>query len=80
MKRFRESPYRSIVKAATFRILIICADSVILYSLTRRVDLTASVLILSNLSSTVFYFAHERIWNKIHWGKKVHENGAAVRA
>ena len=70
MRSFHETVSRSITKAITFRILIIILDFSIIYWFTRRIDLTLSVIILSNFSSTIAYFVHERIWNKIHWGKK----------
>ena len=73
MKRFHEAVSRSITKAITFRILIIILDFGIIYLFTRQIDLTIGVIMASNLSSTIAYFAHERVWNKIHWGKKNHK-------
>jgi uncharacterized membrane protein len=61
---------RSITKAVTFRIVILVSDSVIVYALTHRVDLTVGVMIFSNLASTILYIFHERAWNKISWGRK----------
>jgi uncharacterized membrane protein len=66
---FHEKHSRSIAKAFTYRLLIIIADSVIVFLLTRRWDLVAGFVIISNIYSTVLYFIHERIWNDIHWGK-----------
>lgn len=63
---------RSVTKAITFRILIIVADTIVIFALTRRVDLTLGVLFFSNISSTILYFLHERAWNKVHWGKINH--------
>ncbi len=67
--RFYENQKRSLLKSVTFRLLIIAADSLIIFLITHRLDITLSVIIFSNLSSTVLYFAHERLWNNIHWGK-----------
>jgi uncharacterized membrane protein len=67
--KFHENVKRSIVKALTFRFLIICSDSTIIFAITRRFDETVGVIFFSNLASTIIYFIHERIWNKIHWGK-----------
>lgn len=67
---FHENIYRSITKAFTFRVLVMLADSVIIYALTHRYDLTLGVIILSNLSSTLIYFFHERVWNHVYWGKE----------
>jgi len=68
-KKYYEKTSRSLVIAITFRLIILCADSIIIYWLTRRIDLTAGVVLLSNFSSTILYFLHERAWNGIHWGK-----------
>ncbi len=68
-KPFAETTGRSIVKAITFRAIILTSDSLIIYLLTHRLDLTLDVMIASNVASTVLYIAHERLWNTIHWGK-----------
>lgn len=69
MTKFQVGLRRSIVKAITFRCFIIVADGIIIFILTHRYDLTLGMIVFSNLSSTVLYFIHERIWNRIHWGK-----------
>ena len=65
----RESSHRSLVKALTFRALILTADSVIVYWITKKLDVALGVMIFSNLSSTILYLFHERIWNKVSWGR-----------
>jgi uncharacterized membrane protein len=60
---------RSIVKSITFRITVIVSDTIVVYLLTHRIDVTAGLVILTNCSSTVLYFVHERIWNRIQWGR-----------
>ncbi len=64
-----EKVRRSLVKSVTFRVLVIVSDSIIIYAITRRVDMTVGVIIFSNILSTILYFIHERAWAKIHWGK-----------
>ncbi|MFA5894221.1 MAG: DUF2061 domain-containing protein [Candidatus Shapirobacteria bacterium] len=68
-KKFSENLTRSIIKSITFRILIICSDSIIIYSISHRLDLTLGVIFFSNLASTILYFIHERTWNSVHWGR-----------
>jgi uncharacterized membrane protein len=70
MAKFNEHSKRSLLKAVTFRIIIICSDSIIIYTITHRFDIAFTVILFSNLASTILYFIHERIWNKIHWGKE----------
>lgn len=60
---------RSLVKAITFRVVVIASDTVVIYLITRRVDLTAGLVVFTNIASTIEYFLHERAWNKISWGR-----------
>jgi uncharacterized membrane protein len=59
---------RSLVKAFTYRVVIIVLDFSVIYLLTGRVDVALGFMIISNIYTTVAYFVHERIWNKIGWG------------
>jgi adenylylsulfate kinase len=60
---------RSIVKAVTFRVLVIMADALVIFFITRRYDLTLGFIVLSNITSTLLYYFHERLWDKVHWGR-----------
>lgn len=70
VKKFSENISRSLVKSISFRLLIIISDSIIIFSISHRLDVTVSIILFSNLASTILYFTHERIWNSIHWGKR----------
>ena len=67
--RFYEHFHRSIIKAITFRLVILVSDGIIIFLITRRYDLTLGVVLFSNISSTIIYILHERFWNEVHWGK-----------
>ncbi|HVS58678.1 MAG TPA: DUF2061 domain-containing protein [Candidatus Saccharimonadales bacterium] len=67
---FTETNTRSITKSITFRVLIVVADLIIVYALTHHVGTTIAVTVLTNISSTVFYFVHERFWNNVSWGRR----------
>lgn len=69
MLKFKEKKLRSFVKATSYRIVIITADSLLIFLLTHRLQLALEVVVVSNLYSTGLYFAHERIWDQISWGK-----------
>lgn len=62
-------PKRSFIKAITYRLVIMISDGVIIYLITRRTDVAVSVILLSNLASTVLYYLHERVWVGIRWGR-----------
>jgi uncharacterized membrane protein len=59
---------RSLVKALTYRIAIICLDFTVVYLLTRKTEAALGFMVVSNIYTTVGYFVHERIWEKIKWG------------
>jgi uncharacterized membrane protein len=60
---------RSLVKAITYRLLIIALDITVIYLLTGRLDVALGFMIISNVYTSIAYYFHERIWNKIGWGK-----------
>lgn len=69
MKKFHESIWRSLTKTITFRFIVICLNIMIVYLITRRVDLTVLLIGSVHVTNTVVYFFHERVWNTVHWGK-----------
>ena len=82
---FRESRGRSIFKAITFRVVVVCFDLVVVFIFTKAWDKTIALTIVSNLVRLLLYYSHERIWNRIHVGKvlnldKLQEQLAACRA
>ncbi len=64
---------RTIFKSITMRITIILLDLVVIFLITRKVDTTIEIMILSNLVSTVAYYLHERVWTNVRWGQHQHE-------
>jgi uncharacterized membrane protein len=59
---------RSMVKAASYRLLIMALDFTAIYLFTHRSDVATGFVLLSNVYTTVAYVGHERIWAKIKWG------------
>ena len=56
---------RSLVKALTYRVVIICLDFLFIYILTHKVEVALGFMIGSNVYTTVGYFLHERLWAPI---------------
>jgi uncharacterized membrane protein len=59
---------RSIVKALTYRVIIVFLDFFAIYIFTHKVDIAVGFMVVSNIYTTVGYFLHERIWARIGWG------------
>lgn len=74
MMPYHEKHTRSIAKAISYRVLSIIADTVLIYALTRKIELTAGIVVLSNFISLFIYYFHERIWNKFHFGRRTVES------
>jgi uncharacterized membrane protein len=68
--KFKETNTRSITKSVTYRIIVVIADTLVIYALTKKVSTTIALTIFTNLSTTVLYFLHERFWNGIAWGRQ----------
>ena len=68
MSEIHRTTKRSLVKAFTYRAVIVVLDISVIYLLTGRVDIALGFTVISNIYTTLGYFVHERVWNKIQWG------------
>ncbi len=59
---------RSLVKAATYRALIVCLDFVAIDLFTGQPRLAFGFMLVSNVYTTIAYFVHERFWEHVRWG------------
>ena len=59
---------RSLVKAITYRILIMCLDFLTIYLFTGAIHVALGFMLASNLYSSISYWMHERLWARIQWG------------
>jgi len=59
---------RSVVKAITYRFLIVCLDFAAIYLFTGRVRVALAFMVASNIYTTLLYFLHERAWAHVSWG------------
>ena len=66
---------RSIVKTVSYRIFILILDFTTIYLFTGKVKIAIGFMLVSNLYTTIGYFFHERIWDKIKWGKMIYKKG-----
>ncbi len=68
---YTEKHTRSIAKAISYRVLSITFDLLIIYTITKKAELTLGIVILSNIVSIFLYYFHERIWNKFKFGRRL---------
>ena len=60
---------RSITKTISYRVIILILDFVSIYLFTGKLKVALGFMIVSNIYTTLGYFLHERIWDRIKWGK-----------
>ncbi len=68
-----ESSRRSMVKALSWRLLATMITTSLVFALTGEGDFAATVGLADTLIKFVIYFAHERIWNRISYGRETPE-------
>lgn len=59
---------RSLLKATTYRLLVMCLDFGTIYLFTGTARIALGFMVASNVYTTAAYFFHERIWSRIGWG------------
>ena len=65
-----ESHFRSIAKALTWRAGGTVVTFAIAWILTRRFELAAQIGILDTVVKIGAFYAHERLWNRLQFGKQ----------
>ncbi len=64
-----ESSARSIIKSITWRIIGTADTVLISWLITGTLTIAFSIGAIELFSKMLLYFAHERVWNTIKWGK-----------
>ena len=65
-----ESHFRSIAKAITWRAGGTVVTFAVVWILTRKLELAAQIGVLDMAVKIGAFYAHERIWNRLNFGKK----------
>jgi uncharacterized membrane protein len=60
---------RSLTKAISYRIFGTLASFGITYAITHKGNLAALAAFLDIVIKICIYYVHERVWNKIKWGR-----------
>ena len=64
-----ESHKRSIAKTVSWRVMATIITGVVTYVLTGRLDFAVTVGLADTLVKVFIYYAHERMWTRISYGK-----------
>ena len=60
---------RSFYKALTWRFLASLDTFLVSFIITGRFDWATSIAIFEIITKSIIYYFHERIWNKVKWGR-----------
>jgi adenylylsulfate kinase len=69
-----ESLKRSIVKAVSYRVLGTVTTITVSYAFSGSAKLAAAIGMTDTALKVGVYFAHERAWNKIHFGREASQD------
>ena len=64
-----ETRRRSLVKAISWRILAAIITALVVLSMTKQLKFAAEIGLLDTVVKFLIYFLHERVWNKINYGR-----------
>lgn len=67
---YRDTNKRSIAKGISWRIFATTTTIIIVYLFFGRLDLAIAAGLLETIAKVALYWAHERAWFKIKWGRK----------
>lgn len=65
-----DTPKRSLVKTITWRITGSGATFAISYAISGNFTIAGSIASIQLVANTVLYFIHERVWDKVTWGRQ----------
>ena len=64
-----DKPKRSLIKTITWRITGSGATFGISYLILGNFVIAGSIATIQLVTNTVLYFIHERIWDRVKWGR-----------
>ncbi len=64
-----DSPIRSLAKAISWRVTGTIDTFLISWIITGQVLLASGIALTEIMTKVVLFWIHERVWNKIKWGK-----------
>jgi len=67
---YKETNKRSIVKGISWRVVATTTTILIVYFFFDRLDLAIAAGMIETVLKIGLYWAHERVWQKLRWGRK----------
>ena len=70
VSKSKEGWSRSLIKSMSWRIIGTLDTILISYLITGEMSFALSIVGIEMVTKMMLYVAHERLWNKVNWGKK----------
>lgn len=70
VSKSKEGWSRSLIKSMSWRIIGTLDTILISYLITGEMSFALSIGGIELVTKMMLYVAHERLWNKVNWGKK----------
>lgn len=70
MTKFVETQTRAISKVISWRVILTCVNFTYTFVVTGDWRAGLAVAGLAAIFNSFIYWGHERVWNRIQWGKK----------
>jgi len=64
-----DKPSRSIAKSFSWRVIASLTTLILVFIFTGKITLALTVGFLEFTLKLIFFYVHERTWNKISWGR-----------
>jgi uncharacterized membrane protein len=64
-----DSNNRSIAKTISWRLTGSFSTFMISYLILGSFTIAGSIAIIQIITNTILYYLHERVWNKVNWGR-----------
>lgn len=64
-----ETSIRSLIKTVSWRITGSGATFLVAYFISGNIAMSSTIAVIQLTTNTILYYVHERVWNKIKWGK-----------
>ncbi len=65
-----DSSKRSLAKTLSWRITGSASTFTIAYLVTGSAGISTGIAVIQMIVNTFLYWFHERVWNKINWGRE----------
>jgi len=67
---YKETNFRSIAKGITWRVVATSTTMIIVYLFFGNLELAIATGLLETVAKIALYWGHEKVWQKVRWGRK----------